>query len=69
MSQVTKVEIDGMKKMKCYSFNQYKIKTFNAWSVILPIEWTNQNRYRVFIIVRYFSKNLCVNMLLIWQSY
>jgi hypothetical protein len=38
MEQVTNVEINAMKKNEWDSFDQSKIKAFNAWSVILPIE-------------------------------
>ncbi|CAF0823975.1 unnamed protein product [Adineta steineri] len=41
---ISKNEIDVMKKMKWYSFDQYKAKAFNIWHVILPMDlakWLN----------------------------
>jgi hypothetical protein len=37
-TKITDVEIDVMKKMKWYSFDQYKKKAFNIWSVTLPVD-------------------------------
>ena len=37
---ISKNAIDIMKKMKWYSFDQYKIKAFNIWRVILPTDGT-----------------------------
>ncbi|CAF1020161.1 unnamed protein product [Rotaria sp. Silwood1] len=37
-TNIIDVEIDLMKKMKWYSFDQYKINAFNIWSIILPID-------------------------------
>ena len=33
-----KREIDMMKKLKWYSFDQYKAKAFNVWRVTLPVD-------------------------------
>ncbi|CAF3981206.1 unnamed protein product [Adineta steineri] len=41
---ISKNEIDVMKKLKWYSFDQYKAKAFNIWHVILPMDsakWLN----------------------------
>jgi hypothetical protein len=35
---ISKSEIDVMKKMKWYSFDQYKTKAFNIWHVKLPMD-------------------------------
>ncbi|CAF3306315.1 unnamed protein product [Rotaria sp. Silwood2] len=35
---ISKSEIDAMKKMKWYSFDQYKAKAFNIWHVTLPMD-------------------------------
>jgi hypothetical protein len=37
-TKITNPEIDVMKKMKWYSFDQYKIKAFNIWCVTLPMD-------------------------------
>jgi hypothetical protein len=37
-TRITNAEIDVMKKMKWYSFDQYKIKAFNIWCVTLPMD-------------------------------
>ncbi len=36
--KITNVDIDVMKKMKWYSFDQYKNKAFNIWCVTLPAD-------------------------------
>ena len=37
-TKITNVDIDVMKKMKWYSFDQYKNKAFNIWYVTLPVD-------------------------------
>jgi len=37
-TEITNVDIDVMKKMKWYSFDQYKNKAFNIWCVTLPTD-------------------------------
>jgi hypothetical protein len=37
---ISKAEIDNMKKIKWHSFDQYKVKAFNIWRVLLPIDET-----------------------------
>ena len=37
-TKITNADIDVMKKMKWYSFDQYKIKAFNIWCVTLPMD-------------------------------
>ncbi|CAF1118993.1 unnamed protein product [Rotaria sordida] len=37
-TKITNGEIDVVKKMKWYSFDQYKKKAFNIWSVTLPVD-------------------------------
>jgi hypothetical protein len=47
-----------MKKMKWYSFNQYKKKAFNVWSVTLPtdrLKWSEG----VYNCPAFFKKFMC----------
>jgi hypothetical protein len=37
-TKITNVDIDVMKKMKWYSFDQYKNKAFNIWCATLPVD-------------------------------
>jgi hypothetical protein len=37
-TNISNIEIDVTKKMKWYSFDQYKIKAFNIWCVTLPVD-------------------------------
>ena len=35
-TEIKNVEVDIMKKMKWYSFDQYKMKAFSVWCITLP---------------------------------
>ena len=37
-TNISNVEIDVMKKLKWYSFDQYKVKAFSVWCVTLPVD-------------------------------
>ena len=62
---ISKSEIDVMKKMKWYSFDQYKAKAFNICNVTLPMDEAKLLDDQCYCLA--FFKSLCANMSLDWQ--
>ena len=60
---ITNAEIDVVKKMKWYSFEQYKKKAFSILCVTLPLD--ESNWLNGICNCQHFSKNSCVNQTII----
>ena len=57
-TEITNGDIDVMKRMKWYSFDQYKIKAFRVWCVTLPtdkLKWDHS----VFNCPAFFKNCMC----------
>ena len=65
-TKITNADIDVMKKMKWYTFDQYKTRAFNTWSVTLPMD---QSKWLDGICncPAFFKKFMCKHVL-VWQS-
>jgi hypothetical protein len=61
-TKITNPEIDVMKKMKWYSFDQYKIKAFNIWCVTLPMDKLKWDE-GVYNCPAFFKKFMCKHVI------
>ena len=53
---ITNGDIDVMKRMKWYSFDQYKIKAFSVWGFTLPMDKLKWDGTKVYAIVQRLKK-------------
>ena len=60
-TETTNVDIDVMKRMKRYSFDQYKIKAFSVWCITLPTDKLKWD-HGVFNCPAFFKKFICKNI-------